>query len=49
MFGIKEAHVKDRLENVLHTKVCAKQLPLSEAQKCISVDWVQCWVKMGRP
>lgn len=46
---INEAHVKDRLENVLHMKVCAKQLPLPETQKCISVDWAQCWVKMGRP
>jgi hypothetical protein len=34
------SHEKDRLENRLHTDVCAGQLTLRQAQKLIAGDWV---------
>jgi hypothetical protein len=34
------AHVKDRLENRLHEMVCKGEMPLAEAQKAISTDWI---------
>lgn len=33
------AHVKDRLENVLHDLVCAGRLKLKAAQSMIATDW----------
>lgn len=33
------AHLKDRLENRLHALVCARKLPLAEAQRAIASDW----------
>ncbi len=34
------ARVKDRLENELHRRVCAGQLPLETAQHAIAGDWI---------
>lgn len=34
------ARVKDRLENVLHRRVCAGTLPLAEARQMIATDWI---------
>jgi hypothetical protein len=34
------AHVKDRLENELHRRVCAGALPLAVAQRAIASDWI---------
>ena len=34
------AHVKDILENRLHEMVCARELPLEEAQREIATDWI---------
>jgi hypothetical protein len=34
------ARVKDRLENVLHKKVCAGEMTLEEAQTEIRTDWI---------
>lgn len=34
------AHVKDKLENKLHKLVCAGKLPLTDAQRAISFDWI---------
>jgi hypothetical protein len=30
---------KDRLENLLHARVCAGTLPLAQAQRAIAADW----------
>jgi hypothetical protein len=45
--GEWSAHDKDRLENKLHSLVCAKTNPLSlrEAQKAIATDWVAAYKK----
>jgi hypothetical protein len=34
------AHVKDKLENLLHAKVCKKAITLKDAQDEISFDWI---------
>jgi len=34
------AHVKDRLENELHRRVCSGRMALEEAQAMIAKDWV---------
>jgi len=38
---------KDQLENELHRRVCADQMTLADAQRCISSNWVTCWQRMG--
>ncbi len=43
------AHVKDTLENKLHELVCAGQLPLEQAQKEISENWVEAYRKYVGP
>jgi hypothetical protein len=40
---------KDQLENELHRLVCGGKLPLAEAQRCISANWVVCWEKYDLP
>ncbi len=39
------AHVKDRLENVLHDLVCAGRLKLTAAQHMIANDWTVAYEK----
>jgi hypothetical protein len=39
------AHVKDRLENVLHRLVCSGQLGLDTAQRDIATDWIAAYHK----
>jgi len=39
------AHVKDALEEHLRELVCAGTIPLSEAQRDISVDWISAYKK----
>lgn len=39
------AHVKDALENRLHSRVCGGTMTLSEAQKEISSDWTLAYKK----
>jgi hypothetical protein len=39
------AHVKDQLENWLHTEVCAGRMPLKQAQKEISSNWIEAFKK----
>ncbi|MBV9036006.1 MAG: hypothetical protein JO182_16065 [Acidobacteriaceae bacterium] len=34
------AHVKDALENRLHSMVCAGSISMEDAQKAISTDWI---------
>jgi hypothetical protein len=44
------ATVKDRLENYLHVEICARRIPVSQAQKEIAVDWVAAYRKyIGNP
>jgi hypothetical protein len=38
---------KDYLENDLHRLVCSGAIPLSDAQRCIAVDWISCWHSYG--
>lgn len=38
--GVWNAHMKDKLENKLHTLVCSGKLPLLRAQTEISHDWI---------
>jgi len=40
-------HAKDKVENALHRKVCAGEISLPAAQKCIAADWYSCAVKEG--
>ena len=42
------AHKKDQLENKLHSLVCSGKLPLSEAQKEISTDWISAYERYIR-
>lgn len=44
---IKQARVKDKLENTLHRKVCAGSMTLTAAQHCINSDWYQCGKRIG--
>lgn len=37
--NIKEARLKDRLENYLHREVCAGKMTLRQAQTSIRTDW----------
>jgi hypothetical protein len=44
------AHVKDELENKLHSLVCDGKVPLEEAQKAIATNWVQAYeTYIGNP
>ena len=36
-------HVKDKLENELHRKVCAGEMQLSDAQACLARNWISCY------
>jgi hypothetical protein len=47
--GTWNAHVKDQLENRLHTLVCRRQITLEEAQVAISSDWVAAYQKYISP
>lgn len=47
--GLWNAHVKDRLENVLHTMVCGGKVPLAQAQHDISADWIAAYKKYIGP
>ncbi len=39
------AHVKDKLENKLHEKVCSGEIDLKEAQRLIATDWIGAYRK----
>ena len=43
------AHVKDRLENRLHTLICTGQLSLSDAQQAIAKNWTTVYVTYAGP
>jgi hypothetical protein len=43
------AHVKDRLENFLHTEICAGRISLTKAQKEIATDWKESFTRRIRP
>jgi len=43
------AHVKDRLENRLHTLVCKGQLSLPDAQQAIVKNWTTAYVTYVGP
>ena len=43
------AHVKDKLENRLHTLVCTGQLDLVVAQQAIASDWTAAYAKYYGP
>ena len=38
--GPWNAHLKDRLENELHRRVCSGRMPLADAQRLIAQDWI---------
>ena len=40
---------KNDLEDALHRRVCAGDLPLTEAQQLIAGNWIDAWEQMGRP
>lgn len=39
-------HVKDKLENELHRRVCQGNMSLPEAQACIRSNWIECYQKL---
>ena len=41
------AHAKDKVENYLHKQVCDGTIPLAEAQKEISTNWVLVYEKIA--
>lgn len=41
--GSDNAHIKDRLENRLHRDVCTNVMPLAQAQRAISVNWIDAY------
>jgi hypothetical protein len=44
------AHVKDQLENFLHTQVCAGNISLTKAQKKIAANWKEAFTRrLGQP
>jgi hypothetical protein len=44
------AHVKDRLENKLHTDVCSGDVSLNDAQRAISSNWLDAYRQfIGEP
>ena len=43
--GQWNAHLKDGLENTLHSKVCKGEISLKEAQQAISSNWIEAWKK----
>jgi hypothetical protein len=43
------AHVKDALEDRLHTLVCSGDLDLSTAQREIATNWVDAYKKYVQP
>ena len=48
--GPWNAHIKDRLENELHRRVCSGALDLKEAQREISTNWIEAYKKyLGEP
>jgi hypothetical protein len=40
---------KDGLEDYLHAAVCARAIPLAEAQRAMASDWIAAWESAGRP
>lgn len=46
--GVWNASVKDKLENRLHTLICAKKptITLKEAQGCLVNNWINCYKKI---
>jgi len=48
--GDLNAHVKDKLENKLHSLVCNGDIDLKTAQQEIATDWVAAYIKyIGQP
>ncbi len=48
--GNWNAHIKDKLENKLHSLVCAGSLDLKTAQQAISTDWIAAYMQyIGQP
>jgi hypothetical protein len=48
--GDLNAHVKDKLENRLHSMVCNGEINLESAQHEIATDWVAAYIKyVGQP
>ena len=43
--GTNNAHIKDKLENELHHRVCAGTMPLEQAQREIATDWLAAYRK----
>jgi hypothetical protein len=43
------AHVKDALENKLHTLICSGKADLATVQKDIAADWTKAYVKYVGP
>ena len=48
--GDLNAHIKDKLENKLHSLVCSGDVDLKTAQQEIATDWVAAYIKyIGQP
>ncbi len=48
--GNWNAHIKDKLENTLHSLVCNGSLDLKTAQQDIATDWIAAYIKyIGQP
>jgi 5-methylcytosine-specific restriction endonuclease McrA len=43
--GGNNAHIKDKLENKLHSQICSNKITIKEAQECIASNWVICYNK----
>jgi hypothetical protein len=48
--GEWNAHVKDKLENDLHRRICKGEVDLKDAQREIATDWIAAYKKyLGEP
>ena len=44
-YGDWNAHQKDRLENLIHKKICSGEISLEEGQKDLSINWIEAYHK----
>lgn len=47
--GQWNAHMKDKLENKLHTLMCSGTISQADAQKAISTNWIDAYIKYVDP
>ena len=44
---IKQARIKDRLENRVHKEICKGRMTVVQAKECLALDWWECAQHLG--